>query len=109
MRLETLRKLMPAWLAAAAALFTAVPATAQEPASTSPVAGIWQGTLTVPTARLRLVVKLGENAGALTGTLDSIDQGARDLPMDTVRFESGRLTFELRMIGGRYEGTLARS
>jgi pimeloyl-ACP methyl ester carboxylesterase len=109
MRLEPLRKLMPAWLAAAAALFTAVPATAQEPASTSPVAGIWQGTLTVPTARLRLVVKLGENAGALTGTLDSIDQGARDLRMDTVRFESGRLTFELRMIGGRYEGTLAES
>jgi pimeloyl-ACP methyl ester carboxylesterase len=112
LRIETLRRAILALLAAALAVFAVVPATAQEPASASPssrVAGVWQGTLTAPTARLRLVVKLREEGGALTGTMDSIDQGARDMPLDAVRLEGSRLTFELRAVGGRYEGELAES
>jgi pimeloyl-ACP methyl ester carboxylesterase len=58
---------------------------------------------------LRLVIKIREEAGALTGTLDSIDQGARDLPIETIRLEQARLTLELRSVGGRYEGDLAES
>lgn len=76
--------------------------------STAPagVIGIWQGTLTSPTAQLRLVVKIRDAAGALTGTLDSIDQGARDLPIDTIRFADGKLEFEMGAIGGRFAGSL---
>lgn len=70
------------------------------------VVGVWQGTLTLPTAQLRLVVKIREEAGALTGTLDSVDQGARDLPIDTIRFADGELEFEMRAIGGRFAGKL---
>lgn len=70
------------------------------------VAGIWQGTLTLPTAQLRLVVKIRDEAGALTGTLDSVDQGARDLPIDTIRFLNGELELEMRAIGGRFAGKL---
>ena len=78
-------------------------------ASTEPVGavGIWQGTLQAPGAQLRLIVKIRDDAGALTGTLDSIDQGARDLPIDTIRFAGGKLEFEMRAIGGRFAGALA--
>lgn len=80
---------------------------AQAPSVEAPSAvGIWQGTLTVPTAQLRLVVKIREESGALTGTLDSIDQGARDMPIDTIRFLNGELEFEMRAIGGRFAGKL---
>jgi pimeloyl-ACP methyl ester carboxylesterase len=110
MRIETHRNRTLALLAALAGLaaLAARPATADETAS-SRVAGVWQGTLAAPTASLRLVVELREQAGALAGTLDSIDQGARDLALDAVRYENGRLTFELKAVGGRYEGELADS
>jgi pimeloyl-ACP methyl ester carboxylesterase len=74
------------------------------------IAGIWQGALALPTgASLRLVVKLREQGGVLTGTLDSVDQGARDLPIDSVRLENRRLLFTMSAIGGRYEGEVAAS
>jgi pimeloyl-ACP methyl ester carboxylesterase len=94
------------WMAAALFLF-AVYAHAQQPVQ---IAGIWQGALELPTgARLRLVVKLREEGGALTGTMDSVDQGARDLPIDSVQLENRRLLFTMSAIGGRYEGELAAS
>jgi pimeloyl-ACP methyl ester carboxylesterase len=94
------------WLAAAL-LALAAHVFAQEPAQ---IAGIWQGALELPTgARLRLVVKLRQEGGALTGTLDSVDQGARDLPIDSVQLDNRRLLFTMSAIGGRYEGALATS
>jgi pimeloyl-ACP methyl ester carboxylesterase len=85
-----------------------IPAHTAAQASPQPagVAGIWQGTLTLPTAQLRLVVKIRDEAGALTGTLDSVDQGARDMPIDTIRFANEALEFEMRAIGGRFAGKL---
>jgi pimeloyl-ACP methyl ester carboxylesterase len=94
------------WMAAALFLFAAY-AHAQQPVQ---IAGIWQGALELPTgARLRLVVKLREEGGALTGTMDSVDQGARDLRIDSVQLEDRRLRFTMNAISGRYEGELAAS
>jgi uncharacterized protein len=76
---------------------------AQVPAQ---VAGDWLGALDVGAAKLRLglhVEKKGD--GALTATLNSIDQGAK-IPVDTTVFESGTLRLSLKAIGGSYEGTL---
>src|SRR6185295_14590188 len=58
-------------------------ATDAQPAPTGGIEGVWQGSITLPTAKLRLVLKVRRDAanGALAGTLDSIDQGARDLPV----------------------------
>jgi pimeloyl-ACP methyl ester carboxylesterase len=96
-----------ALMVAAALLLFAAYAHAQQPAQ---MAGIWQGALELPAGgRLRLVVKIREEGGALTGTMDSIDQGARDLPIDSMQLENRRLTFTMRAIGGRYEGELAAS
>jgi pimeloyl-ACP methyl ester carboxylesterase len=89
---------------------------AQEPGGLEPtpqpahLAGVWQGALALPGgARLRLILKIREEGGALTGTMDSVDQGARELPIDSMRFENRRLLFTMSAIGGRYEGELAES
>jgi pimeloyl-ACP methyl ester carboxylesterase len=103
------------WAVAALSLLFAH-ADAQEPGASPPaprpaqIAGIWQGALELPTgARLRLVVNLREEGGALTGTMDSVDQGARDLPIDSIQLTNRRLLFTMSAIGGRYEGELAAS
>jgi hypothetical protein len=72
------------------------------------LAGIWNGTLDAGTASLRLKVKLTKTAsGAATGTIDSLDQGAKDIPLSAVTYKEGKVRFEARGIGAYYEGTLA--
>jgi len=82
------------------------PVYAQETASKS-IEGIWQGALSVSGIQLRLVVKIHKQpGGTLTGTMDSIDQGAKDIPIDQVTFKDNTLRLELKGIGGVYEGKL---
>jgi pimeloyl-ACP methyl ester carboxylesterase len=97
-----------AQLLAVTLLFAAAGVFAQE--GPAQLAGIWQGALELPAGqRLRLVVEFNDEGGALTGTMDSVDQGARDLPIDSIQLENGSLVFTMRAIGGRYEGELAAS
>jgi len=73
--------------------------------SQSPL-GIWVGTLDAG-AKLRLVVRLTAGAdGSLVGKLDSPDQGALGITIDSVTLKDKTLRFELRVIGGVFEGTL---
>jgi hypothetical protein len=70
--------------------------------------GIWNGTLSTGTANLRLRINISKTAaGAATGKLDSLDQGANGIPLSAITFKDGKLRFEARGIGGVYEGTLA--
>lgn len=79
----------------------------EAPPTNKSIEGVWQGKLSVSGIELRLVVKINKKPdGALAGTLDSIDQGAKDIPLDTVAFSNGTLRIELKSIGGVYEGTL---
>jgi len=76
-------------------------------APTNDVAGHWQGTLDTGTAKLRLVFKISKAAsGALTAKLDSLDQGARDIPVDTVTASNKTLRMEVKVVQGLYVGTL---
>lgn len=71
------------------------------------IAGNWSGTLAAGGANLRLVVKISKAAsGAATGTADSVDQGAKDIPLSAITYKEGKVRFEARGIGGVYEGTL---
>lgn len=79
-------------------------AAAQAPA---PPEGDWAGALVVGAARLSLVLHLTRSGDAWTGTMDSPDQGARGIPIDLITFENGKLHFEMKAIGGTYDGTLA--
>lgn len=69
---------------------------------------IWQGALDVGGIKLRLVLKITKNPdGTLTATLDSIDQGAMNLPVDSIVIENTTMRFTMKSIGGSYEGTLS--
>ena len=70
-------------------------------------AGRWEGALEANGARLRIVFDINGDKGALTGTLDSPDQNAFGLKLDTVKQDGKHVVAELRMILGTYEGNLS--
>ncbi|HEX8294591.1 MAG TPA: alpha/beta fold hydrolase [Pyrinomonadaceae bacterium] len=69
--------------------------------------GIWQGTLDAGGAKLRLVINVTKRPdGGLAATLDSPDQGATGIPVDSVTLTGAAVRFELKSAGGVYEGTM---
>ncbi len=84
----------------------AISAQAQTQAPTAE--GVWQGALTAGVFKLRLVMKISHKPdGTWTGTLDSLDQGVKDIPMSTVTFQSGKLHVEMKSIGATYDARLS--
>jgi hypothetical protein len=72
------------------------------------VAGTWDGALDTGTASLRLRLNIAKSpTGTATGTMDSLDQGAKGIPLSTITLKEGKVRFEAKGIGGVYEGTLA--
>ena len=72
------------------------------------LAGVWNGTLAAGAANLRLKVTIAKtSAGAATGTMESVDQGAKDIPLSAITCKEGAVRFEARGIGGSYDGTLS--
>lgn len=71
--------------------------------------GIWQGAINANAGiQLRLVLKIKKAAdGSFQGTLDSIDQSANDLPIDTINFKDGALHFEMKRIGATYDAKMS--
>ena len=78
------------------------------PADSSPsVIGTWEGTLDAGMAKLRLVLHIdGTKEGALVARLDSPDQGATDLPIDSLSVAGNTLHFEMKSLAAMYEGKL---
>jgi pimeloyl-ACP methyl ester carboxylesterase len=70
--------------------------------------GTWLGTLDVGGTSLRIVFNIKRKPdGALSGTLDSPDQGAMGIPLDMVTLTDGALRIEQKALGGVYEGKLS--
>lgn len=91
---------------AAQATDSAAPA-ARSAASQASVAGDWAGTLSAGGAELRLLLHIKAAAdGTLTGTLDSIDQGANGIPIKSVALKDGKLSLDVEAVHGTYEGTV---
>jgi len=79
-------------------------------APTNDLTGDWHGTLDTGAAKLRLVFKISKAAsGEWTAKLDSLDQGARDIPVNSVSLSNHTLRLEVKTVGGVYEGTLDAS
>ena len=77
--------------------------------ATPGVEGNWQGALDVGAFKLRLVLKISKSAdGKLTATVDSLDQNAKDLVVDTITLQDGTLNFEMKALGASYVGTLGK-
>ena len=69
--------------------------------------GTWLGVLEAGGFKLRLVLKVTANAdGKLAAKLDSLDQGANDLPIESITFEGGIVRFSAPNLGLSYEGKL---
>jgi len=77
-------------------------------AQSQSVEGFWAGALDAGTFKLRLVMKFSRTPdGKLKGSLDSLDQGANDIPMSVVTFQNGALHVEMKTIGATYDGKLS--
>jgi len=70
------------------------------------IEGRWEGVLVHPAAKLRLVLKVSRGAdGSLKAIMDSLDQNANDLPVDSIVFQNGTLHFEMKAIYVFYDAT----
>ncbi len=73
------------------------------------IGGNWEGALEVGAVKLRLVFKVSlSQEGSLTGTLDSIDQGAKDIPISGIIFTDPSVKLEVKLVGGVFEGERAK-
>ncbi len=76
-------------------------------AQTTAIEGNWLGSIDVG-VKLRLVLKVTKSAdGSFAAKLDSIDQGANDLDVDSFKREGNSIRFETKKFGISYEGTLS--
>lgn len=69
--------------------------------------GIWEGTLDVGVAKLRLVFHFDQDAaGAWTGTMDSVDQGANGIPIDTITWDGDSVKCTIKLVKGTFTANL---
>src|SRR5438093_13645310 len=74
------------------------------PTARQGIEGLWQGTLDTGAIQLRVVFKIkAKPDGNLTGALDSIDQGAKDIPLSAVSLNDGTARFQADVIMGAFE------
>jgi fermentation-respiration switch protein FrsA (DUF1100 family) len=72
------------------------------------IEGDWEGTLKVGPAELHLVVHLAaDGQGGFRGTLDSLDQGIKGIPLSAVSLKAANLNWTASSIGASYEGKLS--
>ncbi len=73
------------------------------------LAGVWQGSLLVRgVMELRLVLHLeAAGDGSLTGTMDSIDQGARDIPVSAMVENQRAVRIEVQKVRGEFDGHMS--
>ena len=80
--------------------------TAAQEAATQKIVGDWQGVLDAGAVKLRIVLHFKTQNNSLLGDMDSPDQGANGIPIDSVAFENSTLKFVMSRLGASYEGTL---
>jgi len=75
------------------------------------IQGDWHGALDVENdAPLRLALHITlENSGVFKATLDSVDEDGTALPVDSLTANASTVRFEMKDIGGTFEGKIAAS
>ena len=72
------------------------------------IEGIWLGSLKVSGISLRIVFHITKaEDDSYKATMDSPDQGAKDIPVDKVTFVDNKVKIEMPNIQGVYDGTLS--
>src|SRR5262249_54038749 len=67
----------------------------------------WSGLLDVGAAKLHLVLNVWSENGARRASLDSPDQGASDLTIDSITWADGHVHFEMKALSASYDGPLS--
>src|SRR5215510_6768194 len=69
--------------------------------------GDWEDALDLRAMKLRLALKVMKAADvSLAAKLDSLDQGAKDLPVDVISLKDGAVHFEMKRIVVVFDGAL---
>jgi pimeloyl-ACP methyl ester carboxylesterase len=72
--------------------------------------GIWQGPIELPLGQsLRVAIRVETVEGSpdtRRAVFDSIDQDVKGIPVTAISVESERVRFEVKSIGGAFEGTM---
>lgn len=69
--------------------------------------GDWKGAIEAGGTKLDLVLHISSKDGALSATLDSPDQGATGLPINSITLTGKSLRFEMKALGASYEGVFS--
>jgi len=72
--------------------------------SADPIVGDWAGTLRPGNAEMRLILHVKSADGKMSATLDSMDQGVKGIPVDSITCTDNAVAFDMNQIGGHYEG-----
>jgi len=78
-------------------------------AAAQDIAGEWHGSIEIENdAPLRLALHIVRNGAAgMKATIDSIDEGGMDLPVDVIVIDGSTMKFAIKSIAGTYQGTIA--
>jgi len=69
--------------------------------------GIWLGTLEVPGAELRIALTISKSdTGKYSATMNSVDQGSPEIPLNEVKYENHHLIVQDTKIGIAFEGNI---
>lgn len=75
-------------------------------AAFSQIAGVWEGKLPVGTDSLRLVLAVEQRGDSLYAELDSPDQYAAGIQVNTIQYRHDTLSFRSNSIGASFKGVL---
>ncbi|MNK16391.1 Alpha/beta hydrolase family protein [compost metagenome] len=70
------------------------------------ISGPWYGQLAIPGGKLRIILNITKTATGYSATMDSPDQGAKDIPVPSVAFENNLFVFAIPDARIEYKGTL---
>ena len=72
------------------------------------ICGDWVGHLETQGSRLKIVFHISSKKNVLSGTMDSPDQGAYGLNMNSILFTDPSVLFDLSVFGIKYQGLLVQ-
>ena len=84
-----------------------LPLTFKRAAPTSDIDGAWLGTLDTGGVTLRIVFHFVTTETGLTATLDSLDQGAKGIPVTSATRAGSSLKLEMKQLGAAFDGKIA--
>jgi hypothetical protein len=73
------------------------------------ISGAWFGTLDAGHLKLRLVFHIKRQGGSYEATVDTVDQGRKDLPVTSVKVKGADVHIDLGSFGAVYDGKIDSS